>query len=81
MDPGVQLRLDLHRDGEYFESISLLEPSGDVRWTANPSVLRSNDVWVDAQLDGDSVIAHTWSSYRVRLSLATGEVLEAVFTK
>jgi hypothetical protein len=81
VDTDFALRLNPHPDGNYFESLSLIDATGEVRWTAYPTVGGPNDVWVDAQLDQDAVSASTWSCYRVRLSVASGEVLEAIFTK
>ncbi|MDR6614092.1 hypothetical protein J2Y42_003550 [Leifsonia sp. 1010] len=57
-------------------------PSGStLLWTATPNGFGSDDAWTSARLVDDAVIAHTWSCWRVRLSLADGRVLDAVFTK
>jgi hypothetical protein len=81
VDADFVLQLNPHPDGNYYESISLIEPGGDIRWTARPDAGTSDDVWVEAHIEGDSILAHTWSCYIVRLSLASGGVLESVFTK
>ena len=78
---GVTLRLDPHPDGNLFESISLVHPDGAVLWTATPTGFGSDDAWTDARLADDAVVAYTWSGHSVRLSLADGRVLDAVFTK
>ena len=78
---GVTLRLDPHPDGSLFESISLVQPDGVVRWTSAPTGFSSDDAWTTARLEDDAIVACTWSGYSVRLSLADGHILDAVFTK
>jgi hypothetical protein len=34
-----------------------------------------------ARIEGDAVVAYSWSGFTVRLDRATGEELERVFTK
>ena len=49
-------------------------------WRATPPGSGPN-AWTNARLEGEEVVAHSWSDFTVRLDLATGEELGRVFTK
>jgi hypothetical protein len=49
-------------------------------WRATPPGSGPNS-WTAARIEGDEVVAHSWSGFRVRLDLATGTERERIVTK
>ena len=41
----------------------------------------SHDRWTEAYVDGEHVVALSWSCYRVTIDAATGDELSRTFTK
>jgi hypothetical protein len=74
----VILSDDLPDDGG--ANLCRVRPDGSEVWRATPPD-GPNDLWTEAEVDGDVVSAFSWSCYRVRLDLSTGCELERVFTK
>ena len=57
-----------------------LRPDGSEVWRLDaPSGV--GDLWTEVRLEGDEVIANSWSGYLVRIDLATGQERERTFTK
>ena len=79
--PAVSGALDLPRteDG-YIASITQREPSGAAAWRALPPE-GDRDAWVRVTVDGDVVVANSWSGWQVRLSLQDGTEMSRCFTK
>jgi len=53
-------------------------PHGQVTWRIEAG---SHDVWVGVKIEGDRIIANTWSGFRRELDPASGRVLAEQFTK
>jgi hypothetical protein len=49
-------------------------------WTASPS-FGPSDAWTSVDMDGATVVASSWSGYRVVLDLDTGTQIAQTFTK
>ena len=73
--------LDLPRteDG-YIASIIGRTPGGALGWEALPPD-GERDAWVSVVVEGDVVVANSWSGWQVRLSLGNGYELSRRFTK
>jgi hypothetical protein len=67
------------REKGAFKNLFCIERDGTVAWTAElPEPI---DVFVDAELHADELIAHTFSCYMITMSPETGQVIRQVFTK
>jgi len=49
-------------------------------WRATPPG-RGTNTWTAARIEGDEVVAHSWSGFVVRLNLASGIELNSTFVK
>lgn len=73
--------LELPRTGDgYIASITRRGPGGEVAWQCLPPD-GERDAWVSVTLDGDDVVANSWSGWHIRLSLADGTEMDRRFTK
>jgi len=63
-----------------FANLFRVTPDGAEIWRAQPPDT-GPDAWTSARIEGDEVIAFSWSCFAVRLDLATGSELSRVFTK
>lgn len=61
-------------------NLSRVRSDGSVVWRAQPPEAK-DDFWTEADLDDHAVSAFSWSCYRVRLDLVTGDELTRTFTK
>jgi hypothetical protein len=79
--PGADEYLALPETADgYIAQIELCQRDGTVRWRVLPPD-GGDDAWTQVRLDGDTVVANSWSCWRVRLALTTGKELGRVFTK
>ncbi len=61
---------------------NLIRRRGSVEvWRAAPPLPTSPDAWVSARVEGDEVVAQSWSGFRVWLDLADGSEIRREFTK
>lgn len=65
----------------YAASITGRGSDGAVRWTAIPPKVEPEDAWTVVRLEGQRVIANSWSGYLVQLDLETGDEIARTFTK
>jgi outer membrane protein assembly factor BamB len=72
--------LDYMGGSNDFANLFRIREDGTEVWRAKPPGSGPN-AWTSAHLEGDEVVAHSWSGFTVRLDLATGEELGRVFTK
>jgi hypothetical protein len=77
---GDRLLIDDGDDVTRRGSLALLRDDGSESWRVMPPN-GAGDRWTEARLDGNRVIAFSWSCYRVTLDAATGTELDRVFTK
>ena len=61
-------------------NLARVSPGGAGVWRAEPPDAEP-DAWTSARIEGDEVVACSWSCYEVRLELATGRELSRVFAK
>lgn len=79
--PGDQGHLDLEpTDDGYLASITCRRPDGTIAWQAVPPE-GDRDAWTDVSVDGAIVSATSWSCWRLKFDVATGLVIERIFTK
>ena len=63
--------LDYMDGPNVFENLLRVTAEGDVVWRPRPPDT-GPDAWVQARIDGDEVVAYSWSGFVVRFDLATG---------
>lgn len=79
--PGTADRLVLEPTGDGYNSvIAVVRADGSEGWRAYPPG-GSEDAWVDARIDEDTVVANAFSGWLVRLDPESGRELERAFTK
>jgi hypothetical protein len=66
--------------GGYVSAVVCQGADGSVDWRALPPE-GASDAWVTVYLDGNEVVANSWSCWRVRFDLATGIETSRLFTK
>lgn len=79
--PGDQGHLDLEptHDG-YFARITCRRPDGTTAWQALPPG-DDRDAWTDVSVDGARVSASSWSCWRLKFDVTSGQEIERIFTK
>ena len=78
-DAGVELELPETEDG-YISAVLCRKPDGTVSWQARPPE-GEGDAWVTVALEEDTVVATSWSSWRVRYDVISGLERCRDFTK
>jgi hypothetical protein len=63
------------------QNLYCIDASGHAVWRAVLPDASGPDCYLSAMVDGDHVVAATWSGFRVVLDLASGAIREAEFTK
>ena len=80
-DSTDRLVLLSYEDGPpRFANLTRVNADGSEIWVATDTP-EDQDAWVDVVLQGEEVIATSWSGWRVSLALDTGEEVGRVFTK
>jgi hypothetical protein len=59
-------------------NLASVDGDGRVRWVADLPTDGVPDRYLSFDLDGDEIAAQSWSGYRVRLDLATGEIVDKI---
>lgn len=79
--PGDSGRIELPDTADgYIAAVVCRRPDGSFGWQAlAPDGDR--DAWVAVHLEGESVVANSWSGWCVRLDSATGDEENRHFTK
>jgi hypothetical protein len=72
--------LDYMNGPNLFANLFRITAGGDEVWRAVPPNT-GPDAWTQARIEGDEVVAFSWSCFEVRLDLATGYEISRVFTK
>ncbi len=62
-------------------NLMLVDSEGNILWKASPPTTGKQDCFTRMQWDGQTLIAHTWSCYRVSVDPQTGAVAVLAFTK
>jgi hypothetical protein len=65
----------------YTASITRRRRDGSAAWTALPPRGDPQDAWTAVRVDGQQVVADSWSCFEVRLDLDTGKEINRQFTK
>jgi hypothetical protein len=65
----------------YTASITRRRRDGSAAWTALPPGGDLQDAWTAVRVDGQQVVANSWSCFEVRLDLDTGKEITRQFTK
>jgi hypothetical protein len=65
----------------YTASITRRRLDGTAAWTALPPRGDVQDAWTAVQVNGNEVVANSWSCFQVRLDLDTGREIARQFTK
>jgi hypothetical protein len=78
-DAGVELELPETEDG-YISAVLCRRPDGTISWRARPPE-GEGGAWVTVALEEDTVVATSWSSWRVRYDLISGLEGGRDFTK
>ena len=76
---GDRLLLEPSNDG-YCKALVVERTDGSQGWTAHPPE-GDEDAWVAVRLDGDTVLANSFTGWLVRLDARSGRELERNFTK
>lgn len=61
-------------------NLARVREDGTEAWRVVPRIL-SQDTWTTARIEGERIIAYTWSGWDVVLDLDTGRELDRVFVK
>ena len=79
--PGSTDRLVfLEAQGRFHdENLVRVTDSGELVWRAE--LPQTGDWWVECRFEAGAIYANSWSSYLVRVDLASGEALAKTFTK
>ena len=64
-----------------FQNLVCVDPDGTMIWIAALPSASSTDAYVSFDLGTDEVHASSWSGYRVRIDLRSGEIRGKTFTK
>ena len=72
--------LDYMDGTNVFANLFRVTDEGIEVWRATPPGSGPNS-WTAARIEGDEVVAYSWSGFTVRLDLATGGERSRVFTK
>ena len=78
-DAGIELELPETDDG-YISAVLCRGADGTVAWQARPPE-GEGDAWVAVALEEDTVVATSWSSWRVRYDAVSGLEKSRDFTK
>jgi len=65
----------------YTASITRRRSDGSAAWTALPPRGEQQDAWTTVRVDGQQMVADSWSAFEVRLDLDTGKEITRQFTK
>lgn len=65
----------------YMASIRRERTDGSTVWTASPPNGESQDAWTAVRLDGQHLVANSWSGYLVELNVESGQEVTRTFTK
>lgn len=66
---------------KHFQNLSRCSASKESVWVADLPTRSEPDAYVDVQVEGNRVIAWSWSCYQVELSVDSGAIEKVVFTK
>jgi hypothetical protein len=66
---------------KHFQNLSRCSASGETVWVAELPTRSDNDAYTNAEIQGEQVVAWSWSCYRVELNLHSGAIEKSVFTK
>jgi outer membrane protein assembly factor BamB len=58
-----------------------VNPDGQLRWRAFLPTSQRTDAYVDVDYDGRVLTANSWSGYQVVLDVASGSIVDKIFTK
>jgi hypothetical protein len=72
--------LDYMDGPNVFANLFRVTADGDELWRATPPDT-GPDAWTRARIDGNQVVAGSWSGFEVRFDLATGREISREFTK
>ena len=72
--------LDYMGGPDVFANLFRVTEDGAEVWRATPPGSGPNS-WTKARIEGDEVVAYSWSGFTVRLDLATGAERDRVYTK
>jgi hypothetical protein len=64
-----------------FQNLSRCLASGEKVWVAELPSRSDNDAYVNVQIEGERVVAWSWSCYRVELNMVSGSIENSTFTK
>lgn len=79
--PGTANRLVLEPTGDgYYSVLTGVRADGSEGWRAYPPE-GAKDVWVDARVDGVTLVARAFSGWLIQLNPESGRELERTFTK
>lgn len=62
-----------------FRNLLCLQNDGGITWRAE--LPEGNDAYVGFSMENGVLSASSWSGFKVRIDIATGRILDAVFTK
>lgn len=65
----------------YIASVIRRRSDGSAAWMAPPPRDDMDDGWTAVRVDGQQVIANSWSCFEVRLDLNSGREISRTFTK
>jgi hypothetical protein len=63
------------------ENLACFDVDGHTKWTAKLPTSDPTDCFIAVRMDGDLVLANSFSCYTVWLDAATGRTIRAQFTK
>jgi outer membrane protein assembly factor BamB len=72
--------LDYMDGPNVFDNLFRVREDGTEVWRATPPGSGPNS-WTKARIEGDEVIAYSWSGFVVRLDIATGAERDRTFVK
>jgi hypothetical protein len=65
-----------------FGNLFRFSPQGHVVWIAKmPEIVAESDYYVQMEMDGNELVANSWTAFRVQIDIRNGHILKRVFTK
>jgi len=64
-----------------FRNLIRMRPDGSIIWHAELPQATANDAYVDIELTGGSLLAWSWSGYRVVIDPVSGKIIQKTFIK
>lgn len=73
--------LDPDQKNGIFQNLVAVDVNGCILWKAELPDSTGGDVYLDVNFQGDLLVAHSWSGFKVVIDPESGRILSKEFTK